>query len=107
MQPATPDHVVAAMQIDIDVGLSQGKVAKKHGVHRTTIERLVRRGKLTTKPEFHRPGNKPGIANFGTFPKWLPRDLRPDYHDNARLYGEEHAARLARAAKAEAMTVEA
>ena len=100
--PPTPDHIVAAMQADIDAGLTQGEVAERHGVHRNTVERLIRRGKSVVSAEFHCRGNKAGVANNGMFPKWLPSDLRPDYYDNVRLYGEEHAARLARAAKAEA-----
>jgi hypothetical protein len=95
------------MQSDIDAGFRSGQVASRNGVHRETVLRLVRRGLLVAPDGFHQRGNKPGFDHFQQFPKWLPRDLRSDYHDNAVLYGEEHAARLARAAKAEAMMVEA
>lgn len=36
-------------------------------------------------------------------PRWVPHDMRQDYVDNTRLYGEEHAASLARRMKQEAM----
>jgi len=107
IKSATPQHVVASMQADINAGFRSGDVASRNGVHRETVLRLAKRGLIVVPEGFHRPGNKRGYAPSWSLPKWLPIDLRADYRDNATLYGEEHAARPARIAKAEAMRPEA
>jgi hypothetical protein len=107
MSAPIPPQVLASMQADIDAGLPQFRVASRAGVSTRSIQRLVSLGHLKVTDEQFKSGFTTGSNRNGIYPWWLPRDLRADYIDNFRLYGEEHAARLARAAKAAAQLVEA
>lgn len=100
-------EAISQMQADIDADLPQFRVASRAGLSIQSIQRLINLGKLTVSEKQNRNGFTLGSNANGIYPWWLPRDLRADYLDNLRLYGEEHAARLARAAKAEAMMMEA
>lgn len=100
-------EAISRMQADIDADLPQFRVAGRAGISIRSIQRLINLGKLTVSDAKSRSSFTLGSNANGIYPWWLPRDLRADYLDNLRLYGEEHAARLARAAKAEAMMTEA
>lgn len=102
---ATSDEIMALMQADLNAGDTHCVIGRRHGVHPNTVSKMVRSGRLKTKTTAAPAKPRKALSARGIFPNWVPRDLRPEYYDNARLYGEEHAARLARAAKAAATAV--
>lgn len=90
------------MQAQLDGGMPVRSVARENGYGHTTVFRLLKQGRLkapVTEPAS--TARKRGRQSV-CFPKWIDRDYYPDYHANLTLYGEEGAARLARAAMAEA-----
>jgi len=81
-------------------------IAERFGISRSYVEKiftarrdivLAARDELPKKP---RPGF--GVVRDFIIPRWVPADLRPDFIDNAMLYGEQRAARIVSRMKAEA-----
>lgn len=103
---ALPGSVLVEMQARLDGGVSARTVARENGYGHTTVFRLLKQGRLKAPiaeaaSTLRKRGRQPVC-----FPKWIDRDYYPDYHANLTLYGEETAARLARAAMAEARKAE-
>lgn len=88
-------ELIRSVQSSLDHGLSLTATGNANGVSRATIHRMLIEGVVTER-------NRPGRGSRSIVPVWVPDDLRAEFFDNRRLYGEIHAARLARVAKAEA-----
>lgn len=93
--------LIRLAQSALDRGATLTGAGNEAGVARATIQRMLSEGVITDARRPQMPKMRGPIV-----PKWVPHDLRADFLDNRRLYGEIHAARLARVAKAEVARAE-
>ena len=89
-------ELIRTVQSALDRGTTLTGAGNEAGVARATIQRMLAEGVITDSRRPKMPKMRGPVV-----PKWVPHDLRADFLDNRRLYGEFHAARLARVAKAE------
>jgi len=91
-------EIIQAVQTGLDQGKILRVIGEEAGISRSAVQRMLAEGVVVdTRGSLSPQARSPRI------PPWVPSDLRADYFDNCRLYGDIHAARLARAAKAEAL----
>lgn len=88
--------ITAAVVGAIRLGATVREAAASCGVSFRTARRISAEGGAAIRPA---PNGR--NRHSLVIPRWVPADLRTDFLDNRRLYGEIHAARLARIAKAE------
>lgn len=103
MSAKISDTIVAKIEAMIAADATRAEIGATLGISRNTILRLLQAGKLSREPRRASNARRAKrLACAGSVPMWVQGDLRGEYRENMNLYGEDHAARLARRAQAEA-----